>query len=205
MKYLVLLLISSSLFAREPISPNRYQQLTGVKKNPLAELSSRTNSKGPDQFLVENFSYLPESGDVMDINSKEGRSAIFLASKGFKVTSIQPPQQRSKWKTDATQGVNWVWTTLKDQGSTHLSYDVITCFEHLTPKELEKLKSWLKPGGVLLYQTPNLRHPDAKLNPQAFSPGSELLQLASKGFSLLKFENPPHSKEFRSGIILRKD
>lgn len=205
MKYLFFIFISLNAFAREPISPNRYQQLTGVKKNPLAELSSRSNSKGPDQFLVENYAYLPPTGEVMDINSKEGRSAIFLASKGFKVTSLQPPAQRSKWKTDSTQGVNWVWATLKDQGSTDLSYDIITCFEHLTLKELEKLKGWLKPGGVLLYETPNLRHPDAKLNPAGFSRGAELLQLASKGYSLLKFQDPPHSKEFRSGIILRKD
>lgn len=205
MKYLLLLLISLSTWAREPISPTRYQQLTGIKKNPLAELSSRSHSKGPDQFLVENFSYLPSSGDVLDINSKEGRSAVFLASKGYKVTSIQPPLQRSKRLHDASSGVNWVWTTLKEQGGAKLSYDVIICFEHLTAKELEKIKSWLKPGGVLLYESPNQRHPDAKSNPADFAKASDLLGLVSKGYSLLKFEDPPYSKEFRSGIILRKE
>ncbi|HLT22001.1 MAG TPA: methyltransferase domain-containing protein [Bacteriovoracaceae bacterium] len=206
MKYLLLLLVSFSSFAREPIGPNRYQQLTGIKKNPLAELNNRSHSKGPDQFLVENLSYLPTGGDVLDINSKEGRSALFLASKGYKVTSIQPPSQRSKWPTDSmATGVNWAWTTLKEQWSTKLSYDVIMCFEHLTPKELDKLKSWLKPGGVLIYETPNLRHPDAKSNPADFSKSSDLLALVGKGYTLLKFEDPPFSKEFRSGIILRKD
>lgn len=205
MKYLVVLLISLQAYGREPISPNRYQQLTGIKKNPLAELSSRSHSKGPDQFLVENFSYLPPSGDVMDINSKEGRNAVFLSSKGYKVTSIQPPSQRSKRMHDTASGVNWVWTTLKEQQGVKLSYDVIICFEHLSVKELEKLKSWLKPGGVLLYETPSLRHPDAKLQPHHFSKAKDLLSLVTKGFSLLKFQDPPHSKEYRSGIILRKD
>lgn len=205
MKYLLLFMISFSSFAREPIGPNRYQQLTGIKKNPLAELSNRSHAKGPDQFLVENLSYLPLGGDVLDINSKEGRSALFLASKGYKVTSIQPPSLRSKWSLDSTAGVNWAWTTLKEQWSTKLSYDVIMCFEFLTTKELEKLKSWLKPGGVLVYEALNQRHPDAKLNPGHFLKSSDLLGLMTKGHTLLKFEDPPHSKEFRSGIILRKD
>lgn len=205
MKYLVLLFISMGALAREPISPNRYQQLTGIKKNPLSELSSRSHSKGPDQFLVENFSYLPPTGDVMDINSKEGRNAVFLSTKGYKVTSIQPPSQRLKRINDTSSGVNWVWTTLNQQQGVKLAYDVIICFEHLNIKELEKIKSWLKPGGVLVYETPNLRHPDAKINPAAFYKPKELLSLVTKGYSLLKFEDPPHSKEFRSGIILRKD
>lgn len=205
MRYLFILLMTFSVFAREPISPTRYQQLTGIKKNPLEELSSRSHSKGPDRFLVENFSYLPGGGDVLDINSKEGRSAIFLSSKGYKVTSIQPPSQRLKWSKDSNSGVNWVWTTLNEQGAIKLSYDVITCFERLSVKEIEKLKSWLKPGGVLLYETPNQRHPDSKINPSQYSKGSDLLQLSTKGFSILKFEDPPHSKEYRSGIILRKD
>lgn len=197
--------VSLSAWARDPISPNRYQQLTGIKKNPLAELSSRAHSKGPDQFLVENFSYLPSAGDVLDVNSKEGRNAVFLASKGYKVTSIQPPSQRGKRMNDSSSGVNWVWTTLAEQSGAKLSYDVILCFDHLNTKQLEKLKNWLKPGGVLVYETPNSRHPDAKLNPADFAKGSDLLGIVSKGFTLLKFEDPPNSKEFRSGIILRKD
>lgn len=205
MKWFLLFLVSSHSFARTPIGANRYQQLTGIKKNPLAELGNRTHSKGPDTFLVENSSYLPVQGDVLDINSKEGRSALFLASKGFKVTSIQPVSQRRNWSHDPNHNVNWVWTTLEEQRSTNLSYDIITCFEHLMPRELEKVKSWLKPGGVLVYQTPNMRHPDAKLNPSEFAKSQELLQLTGKGYTLLKFEDPPHSKEYRSGIILRKD
>lgn len=205
MKYLLIFFISLSSFAREAIGPNRYQQLTGIKKNPLSDLSSRSKAKGPDLFLVENFAYLPSEGEVMDINSKEGRSALFLASKGFKVTSIQPPSLRNKWSSDASLGVNWVWTTLKEQTSTSLSYDVITCFEHLSAREIEKIKSWLKPGGLFIYETANLKHPDAKHNPADYTRGQELLQLASKGFTVLKFQDPPASKDFKSGIILRRD
>lgn len=43
--------------------------------------------KAPSPFLVESIDYL-RKGEALDIGTGEGRNAVYLASKGFKVTGI---------------------------------------------------------------------------------------------------------------------
>jgi hypothetical protein len=70
------------------------------------------------------------------------------------------------------------------------------------------MKSWLKPGGILMYEAYTVREMRTKkapeYNPEYYLKEQELLHLFS-GMRVLKYEEPMHEKEFRSSIILQKE
>ncbi len=73
---------------------------------------------------------------------------------------------------------------------------------------MEKIKTWLKPGGILIYEAYTLRERNKKkrdpLDEETYLKEQELLKLFP-GMRVLKYEEPLHEKEFRSSIILRKE
>src|SRR5687768_2487776 len=96
MKILLLLILSYSAFGRDPISGSRFQQLSGMKvsqdsKTQWYQRYSRPTfifGKSPAQYLTENYQYIPFEGTVLDMGMGEGRNAVFLAQKGYKVTGV---------------------------------------------------------------------------------------------------------------------
>ena len=73
---------------------------------------------------------------------------------------------------------------------------------------IEKIISWLKPGGILIYEGFQLEQrklASHKSEPKEyFLKSQELLKLFPSDMKILKFEEPVHRKEFTSSIILKK-
>lgn len=219
---LLLIILTTSLWAREPISGSRYQHLTGVKtsqdtKNQWDAKYSRPTfiyGKSPAQFLAENYHYIPYEGAVLDMGMGEGRNAVFLAQKGYKVTGVDISSVAVKKSYLLAQEfgvkIKGVVASLKDYKIPPNSFDAIVCFYYVDRSLVEKMKSWLKPGGILIYEAHTTREKERAsrkrdpLDEDTYLKEQELLRLFP-GMRVLKYEEPLHEKEFRSSIILRKE
>lgn len=217
--FLALLSLSPAWANREPISPSRYQHLTGVKpaqdsKTQWDETYSRSSfvyGKAPAQFLAENYQYIPFEGSVLDMGMGEGRNAVFLAQKGYKVTGIDISSVAVKKSYLLAQEfgvkIKGVVASLKDYKIKPGTYDAIICFYYVDRSLADKIKSWLKPGGVLIYEAhteKELAKKKEAATDENYLKEQELLKLFP-GMRVLKYEEPLHEKEFRSSIILRKE
>lgn len=220
--FLILLFSSFFTYGREPISGSRFQQLSGVKvsqdsKTQWDQRYARPTfifGKSAAQFLAENYQYIPYEGSVLDMGMGEGRNAVFLAQKGYKVTGVDLSSVAVKKSYLLAQEfgvkIKGVVASLKDYKIPPASFDAIICFYWVDRSMTEKIKTWLKPGGVLIYEAYTLREkdrlgakrPDSQVD--NYLREQELIKLFS-GMRVLKYEEPLHEKEFRSSIILRKE
>lgn len=216
----VILLTSFTAFSRDPISGSRFQHLTGVKtsqdsKAQWDEKYSRPTfifGKSPVQFLAENYQYIPYEGTVLDMGMGEGRNAVFLAQKGYKVTGVDISSVAVKKAYLLAQEfgvkIKGVVASMHDYKIPPNSFDAIVCFYYVDRSLVEKIKTWLKPGGILIYEAYTLREKTRKkrdTTPDSeFLKEQELLKLFGN-MRVLKYEEPLHEKEFRSSIILRKE
>jgi tellurite methyltransferase len=87
-----------------------------------------------------------------------GRNAIFLAKMGFKVEGVDASPEAINQALDQArrEGVR-IQTRLEDlEKIPHFdegAYDVVICFNYLQRSLLPKMPNWLKPGGILVYET----------------------------------------------------
>jgi len=117
--------------------------------------------EAPNEFLVENLSYLKNGGKILCLSEGEGRNAVHLATQGYQVTGVD---QSSVAKEKAIK--------LADKHKVEIHYDIanirdydlgedkwdgiVSIFAH-TPSSLrrqlhQKIKKALKPDGVLLLE-----------------------------------------------------
>ena len=218
---LLFILFTTAVYpARDPISGSRFQHLTGVKtsqdqKTQWDEKYSRPTfiyGKSPAQFLAENSQSIPYAGTFLDLGMGEGRNAVFLAQKGYKVTGVDISSVAVKKAYLLAQEfgvkIKGVVASLEDYKIAPSSFDAIVCFYYVDRSLVEKIKSWLKPNGVLIYEAYTTRERNKKkrdpLDEETHLKEQELLKLFP-GMRVLKYEEPLHEKEFRSSIILRKE
>jgi len=114
----------------------------------------------PNDFLKEHVERLP-GGKVLSLCEGEGRNAVFLASKGYKVTGVDSSSvglAKAQRLADK-QGVHIV-TRLADMGDFHIEPEswegVVSIFCHI-PADMRaelhrQIVAGLKPGGVLILE-----------------------------------------------------
>lgn len=221
MKKIILLL---SLFAfhsygRDPIPASRFQPLSGVKvsadsKTQWDQRYSRPTfiyGKTPVKFLAENYHYIPFESAVLDMGMGEGRNAVFLAQKGYKVTGVDISSVAVKKAFLLAQEfgvkIKGVVASLKDYKIAPNSFDAIICFYYVDRSLAERIKTWLRPGGVLIFEAHTVKEREAHRKTDSvddYLKEQELIKLFP-GMRILKYEEPLHEKEFRSSIILMKE
>lgn len=219
-QFILFLFVSAESWARDPISGSRFQQLTGVKisqdsKTQWDERYSRPTfiyGKSAAPFLAENYQFIPYEGTVLDMGMGEGRNAVFLAQKGYKVTGIDISSVAVKKAYLLAQEFNvkikGVVASLKDYKIAPNSFDAIVSFYYVDRSIIEKMKTWLKPGGIIIYEGFTIREKLNRrrdpLSEESYLKEQELIKLFP-GMRILKYEEPLHEKEFRSSIILKKE
>jgi tellurite methyltransferase len=190
MKTLLLISITFLTFmanAKSPISSTRLNKLSGEISTPFDNKTlwdkryskrSYVYGKSPAKFLAENFDYLKPESNILDMGMGEGRNAVFLAQKGHKVTGI-------------------------DISSVAIKKSQILAKEF----GVKKIKKWLKPGGILIYEAHTLNEYNLKNskgdNKNYYLKPQELLSMFPQ-MKILKYEEPLHESEYRAGIILKK-
>lgn len=222
MKYFLIFFVTFLAYARDPISGSRFQQLSGIKvsQDSKAQWDQRYArptfifGKSAAQFLAENYQYIPYEGSVLDMGMGEGRNAVFLAQKGYKVTGVDLSSVAVKKSYLLAQEfgvkIKGVVASLKDYKISPGSFDAIICFYWVDRTMVEKIKTWLKPGGVLIYEAYTVREKERDSSKRSdpisenYLREQELIKLFP-GMRILKYEEPLHEKEFRSSIILRKE
>ncbi len=219
--FLIFIMTSPTItWSRDPISGSRFQQLTGIKtpQDSKSQWDERYNrptfiyGKSPAPFLAENYHFIPFEGTVLDMGMGEGRNAVFLAQKGYKVTGIDISSVAVKKAYLLAQEFNvkikGVVASLKDYKIQPQSYDAIICFYYVDRSLVERMKGWLRPGGIIIYEGHTVKEKANRrrdpLSEDSYLREQELLRLFPS-MRILKYEEPLHEKEFRSSIILKKE
>ncbi len=214
-------MLIDSLFAqtRKPIDPRRYEILSGLRtsRDDRSSLERKPINndfqfgKVPAKFLSRNYHYIPEGSLVLDVGMGGGRNAVFLARKGYNVTGLEANKKLSVRATELAEEfgvrINIVNGKVKDHNPNQVLYDAIICFYYVDRTLHEKLMSWLRPGGILIYESYTERQLKTsyseKLGKSFLLKEGELLELFPK-MRILKYEEPIHQNDFIASIILQK-
>ena len=111
----------------------------------------------PSPFLAENIDLLPK-GKAFDVAMGGGRNAVFLAQQGFIVEGVDKSPKAIEAAMELARDLNvTIKAEVADLESNYdiqeLSYDVIICFNYLQRSLMAQIKSGLKKGGVVVYET----------------------------------------------------
>jgi tellurite methyltransferase len=115
------------------------------------------NNLEPAQFLRDSVELLPR-GPVFDVAMGNGRNAIFLAKMGFDVEGVDISSDAVKTALKAARkaGVA-IRASVADLEGDYLikpgAYDVIICFRYLQRSLIPQIKSGLRKGGMIVYET----------------------------------------------------
>lgn len=122
----------------------------------------------PNELLVESVGYLPAGGHVVSLGEGEGRNAVFLAARGFRVTAIDGSAVGlAKAKELATErGVDVTFVqgdlTKVDLPDADAFVSIFCHLPSAARKEVHR-RAWekLRPGGVFVivaYRPEQLAH-----------------------------------------------
>jgi tellurite methyltransferase len=111
----------------------------------------------PSRFLVDHIQLLPR-GRALDIAMGAGRNAIYLARMGFEVdgVDISAGAIRTALRQAGEQGVK-IRAEVADLEKNYRIepdlYDVIVCFNYLQRSLMPRIKTGIKKGGMIVYET----------------------------------------------------
>jgi tellurite methyltransferase len=111
----------------------------------------------PAQFLVENIDLLPR-GRALDVAMGSGRNAIYLAKMGFEVEGVDTSREAIEEALERAreEGVS-IQTRVEDLEKIPYfdeeAYDLVICFNYLQRSLMPQMKNWVKPSGMLVYET----------------------------------------------------
>jgi tellurite methyltransferase len=137
----------------------------------------------PSNLLVRFSDLLPRQGLALDVACGWGRNSLFLARRGLRVLAVDRSRealaQGRELATQADLAVDFVQADLTVFKLPVNSVCLIVCFNYRDPALYLALRSSLRPGGLLIYETytDEHRHYDARpRNPDHVLAKSELLR-----------------------------
>lgn len=164
----------------------------------------------PAEFLVKNLALLPK-GKVLDVAMGNGRNAVFLARKGFRVEGIDLSRKAIAAALRAAEKAGVRITTRVVDLETDISiekdsYDVIVCFHYLHRPLVPLLKQGLRGNGMIVYETyivDQARFGKPR-NPDHLLRHNELLELFQDFRCLRYHEGIFENRRALAGIIAQK-
>lgn len=110
----------------------------------------------PAQLLEEYLHLLPK-GLALDVAMGRGRNALYLAKHGFMVEGMDIDKAAVKiCKDEASKRGVTVKTLYADLTNYRIrpnTYDIILCFYYLQRDLIPQMKTGLKRGGIVLFET----------------------------------------------------
>jgi len=107
--------------------------------------------------LLVDFAGLLPKGKSLDIAMGEGRNALYLASQGFEVEGLERSEEAVKTclATANARQLRLVARVvdLEQYQLKTAHYHLITCFYYLQRSLIPQIRTALKPGGMVVYET----------------------------------------------------
>lgn len=158
------------------------------------DFDMKGKDRSPSILLVE---YLPilSKGKALDIACGEGRNAIYLARHGYDVDAVDISEEALK-KGRETAGdlkVNFLAADLEKFRIPEESYDLIINFNYLQRSLINSIKSGLKRGGIVIFETYTVEQ-------QAFGKPNNP-EFLLKPNELLRMFSDLHIVYYREGIV----
>ena len=173
------------------------------------KVSEYITSKEPCEWLNNNADCLDGKGLALDIASGEGRNAIFAAEKGYQTLAIDVSAvgldkaralAKEKGVTIETRAAdldNWKF----EQNA----FDLVLCFNFLDRRLFPSIRSTLKPGGLIFYETftvDYLKYSNFKR--EWVLRHNELLEAFSE-FRILRYREIDHNKKAFASLVAVKN
>lgn len=165
----------------------------------------------PAQFLVENIDLLPR-GRALDVAMGGGRNAIYLAKMGFEVEGVDTSSEAIEEALERArkEGVS-IQTRVEDLEKIPYfdeeAYDLVICFKYLQRSLMPQMKNWVKPGGMLVYETFIIDQVQfgKPHNPDYLLRYNELLHTFFRSFRVLRYrEGIIEGKKAIASILAQK-
>ena len=162
----------------------------------------------PAPFLVEHASLLAP-GRTLDLAAGSGRNAVFLASRGHRVLAVDVSLEALQTLRRRAPAIASAQVDLDRPCFRPGSVDNVVCVNFLDRRLFPEILGWIRPGGVLLYDTflidqRAVGHPR---NPAFLLERGELLERLS-GERVLHYREGAVRSEaetsFRAGIVAVK-
>jgi len=140
---------------------------TGARWDEIYQGSAVKVPVNPSTLVLETTTNLPP-GLALDIGMGNGRNAVYLARKGWKVTGIDVSREAIKQTQAAAAKVGASIEAnvarFEDIPPYRGRYDLILCMyvSSVATKNVAKIIDMLKPGGILIVEGP---HADARVIP----------------------------------------
>jgi len=140
------------------------------------------SSKKPGKLLKELIAVLPK-GKALDIACGEGRNAIFLAKNGYDVDAVDISAVAVKNGGNRAERegvrVNFIQADMEQYKIQTDVYDLIVNYNYLQRTLVAGIKSGLKKGGVVIFETYTLEQQSIgqPKNPEFLLKPNELLRL----------------------------
>ena len=119
---------------------------------PLQEI----NDDPPLPFLVEQITPV-QKGRALDLAMGDGRNAIYLAQQGYEVDGIDLSEKAVRQAIASARSlglsINGIIADLDQFPLSPNRYDLICCFYYLARPLFPGMKSALRPGGKIIYQS----------------------------------------------------
>jgi len=173
--------------------------------------------ESPSAFLEEIFrskSWVFPPGMALDVATGKGRNAVFLAERGFKVDAMDISSLALAEAGKAAQSkrldINFIEADLDSAELPENAYDLIVNFNFLDRDLVPKMKTALKTGGHVVFETylidqKELGHPR---NPAYLLGHNELLELF-RDFRVLYYREGKvfqgENESFRASLLGQKN
>ena len=165
------------------------------------------------QEIIDSGHWTIAPGKTLDVACGKGRNALFLASRGFQVTAIDISpvgleHGRERAKANSLS-ITWQQADLEDLQVAAGEYDLIVNINYLQRSLIPYLKTALKPGGHVIFETYLIDqcavgHPK---NPDYLLGHNELLD-SFRDFRVLLYREGKFTDgreaSFRAGILAQK-
>ncbi len=164
----------------------------------------------PARFLVDNIGILPV-GRVLDVAMGSGRNAVYLAKMGFDVYGVDISSENianALYLARKTGVV--IHPEVGDLENNYQiaenAYDMIVCFNYLQRSLFTRMKTGVKAGGIVVYETFTIDQPQfgKPTNPNFLLKYNELLEMF-RDFRCLRYrEGILENREAVASIIAQK-